>query len=368
MRITELRLNNLRNILGAELETDSPFVVIGGSNAAGKTTLLESIHLLLAGRSFRTREWSKLINHNQSSCMATAKIIQTASVDDVSAEGVSHFVGCSRARNQEPVHRLDGEQVKLSQVAKKFPIQLFDNSLFDLFEGAPSYRRQLLDWALFHVKPDFYPNWKKYNHALKQRNALLKSKSIDSLQLNIWDAELAESGERLSQARSEYADQLRASCAEQELLNEIDIRFTYNRGWPESAASLSDALLANREKDIQYKRTGVGPHHSDLKIDAQSKRAGDVLSRGQKKLAGFAIKIQQVKMYNSQTESTCLLLCDDFAAELDTDNQKQILDQIRHLDSQVFITAIDPKPIVAMLEQPDLTKVFHVKQGEFVLN
>lgn len=361
MRISELRLSNLRNILGAELETDSPFVVIGGSNAAGKTTLLESIHLLLAGKSFRTREWTKLIHHSESSCLATAKI--------VIAEH-KHFIGCSRSRGEEPIHRLDGEDVRLSVMAKKFPIQLFDNSVFDLFEGSPKHRRQLLDWGLFHVKHDFYDVWRKYNHALKQRNALLKqTQGIDHLhlQLDVWDAELANSGEYLSQARAEYAKQLLEQCADQELLSDIEMGFQYFRGWPESLpSSLAEALKANRAKDIQYKRTNMGPHHCDLKIDVRSRKAGDVLSRGQKKLAGFAIKIQQVKMYNCLSDSKCLLLCDDFAAELDTDNQKQILDQMRHLDSQVFITAIDSQPILSMLDQPGLAKVFHVKQGEFV--
>ena len=360
MRITQLRLENLRNVTGAELETDSPFVIIGGNNAAGKTTLLESIHLLLAGRSFHTREWSKLINHSQSNCLATARI---------RASGVEHFVGCSRTRSVQPAHRLDGEDVKLSSIAKKFPIQLFDNSVFELFEGVPKYRRQLLDWGLFHVKHDFFESWRRYNHALKQRNALLKNHrgSLDQTQLDAWDREMIHAGEHISKARADYAEQLLHECSGSELLRDIDIGFAYFQGWPESLVSLDEALKSSREKDIQYKRTTMGPHHSDLKIVVQSKKAGDVLSRGQKKLAGFAIKIQQVKMYNCQSDSKCLLLCDDFAAELDMNNQQQILDQLSHLGSQVFITAIDPKPVISLFEQPELAKVFHVKHGEFVL-
>lgn len=356
MRLTQLRLENLRNISGADLETDSPFVVIGGGNAAGKTTFLESIHLLLAGRSFRTREWSKLIAHDQNTCQATARID-------------SSFVGASRTRGQQPVHRLNGEDVQLSKVAKEFPVQLFDNSIFELFEGAPGYRRQLLDWGLFHVKHDFFERWRRYNHALKQRNALLKQQLPKQQlvgQLDVWDVELIESGNYLSSARSEYAQQLLQLCSQNELLKEIEIDLSYFSGWAESYSGFERAIKASRDRDIQYKRTTVGPHHSDLKIKANTKKAGDVLSRGQKKLAGFAIKIEQVKMYNSRSKSKCLLLCDDFAAELDTGNQKQILDCIGSLGSQIFITAIEPEPILSMLKQPDLAKVFHVKHGRFV--
>lgn len=353
MRITQLRLSGLRNISGAELETDSPFVVIDGDNAAGKTTLLESIHLLLAGRSFRTREWTKLISHDANECMTTAKIGED-------------FVGTSRTRGELPVYRVNGESVQLSVIAKQFPVQLFDNSIFDLFEGAPKYRRQLLDWGLFHVKHDFFDIWRRYNHALKQRNALLKQGRVDHFQLDIWDAELVQSGEQLSIARSEYAAVLLEQCSRSELLGDIEMHLSYFQGWPETQTSLHAALKNARDKDIQYKRTTVGPHHSDLKIRMNTKKAGDILSRGQKKLAGFAVKIEQVKMYNAQSDFKCLLLCDDFAAELDTNNQEQILDQIDKLGSQVFLTAIESAPILSMLNGPKLAKVFHVKQGEIV--
>lgn len=360
MRLTELRLENLRNISGADLETDSPFIVVGGDNAAGKTTLLESIHLILAGRSFRTREWSKLISHEKNACMATAKI-------------GSNFVGASRTRGQPPVHRLNGEDVQLSDVAKQFPLQMFDNGIFELFEGAPKYRRQLLDWGLFHVKHDFYNLWRRYNHGLKQRNALLKFQNPgrpDNAQLDVWDAELTETGLFLSSARAEYAALLLEQCSKSELLEDVEINFSYFNGWSDMHSGFEEALKVSRAKDIQYKRTTVGPHHSDLRIKANTKKAGDILSRGQKKLAGFAVKIEQVKMYNAQSNSKCLLLCDDFAAELDTSNQKQIMDCIGTLcgdgGSQVFITAIEPEPILSMLKQPDLAKVFHVKQGRFV--
>ena len=55
MRIKRLGLTNFRNIKRADMDTDSPFVIISGDNAAGKTSILEALHLLLAGRSFRTR-------------------------------------------------------------------------------------------------------------------------------------------------------------------------------------------------------------------------------------------------------------------------------------------------------------------------
>lgn len=352
MRITQLGLTNWRNISGAELETDSPFVIVGGENASGKTTLLESIHLLLAGRSFRTREWSKVISHQANQGLVTAKIGED-------------FLGVSRVRGELAQQRLNGSDAQVSDIARKFPIQLFDNNLFDLFEGPPKYRRQLLDWGLFHVKQDFFDIWRRYRHALKQRNALLRDqRSTVPSELDAWDLELALAGQRLSEMRAEYAAELLDGCVASKLLKDIEISFSYFQGWP-GEDSLLNALRHSRAKDLQYKRTTMGPQHSDLKIRVSAKKAGDILSRGQKKLAGFAIKIEQVRMYNQQSDSKCLLLCDDFSAELDANNQKQILDQIEELGSQVFVTAIEAATIVSMLKNPEHAKVFHVKQGQF---
>lgn len=355
MQIDKVSLTGFRNIKRADLETGSPFVVIGGHNAAGKTSVLEAIYLALAGRSFRTREWTKLINYESSEAVVTVVI-------------GDNFVGASRSKGRKPQHRLNGDQVSLSRVAKTFPIQLFDTGLFEIFEGSPSYRRQLIDWALFHVKPAFYSVWKSYHQALKQRNGLLKEGGLASTmlsELDSWDRELIKYGELLSEYRALYTQELLVRCSGNSLLEGIDLKIDYFSGWPKSTGSLAESLNASRQRDIKYKRTTVGPHQSDLKITANTKKAGDSLSRGQKKLAGFAIKLEQVKMYNAQSDSTCLILCDDFAAELDIDNQKKILNYIADLKSQVFMTVIETNTLLSIIPNPEKAKVFHVKQGLF---
>ncbi len=354
MSIRQLGLTNFRNIKGADLETDSPFIIVSGGNAAGKTSILEAIHLLLAGRSFRTRESSKLISHGESQTFVRARIGQ-------------HNLGTSRSTSEPAVYRQNGEHITIPEVARQFPIQVFDNRLFELFEGPPRIRRQMLDWGVFHVKHDYYVYWQSYQHAIKQRNALLKKSKVDIGQLEAWDQELIRYGYLLHEERNRYAELLVQACENSELLQELHLGFSYFPGWNvREHPNYKEALMAARPRDLQYKRTTVGPHQADLRIQLQTRKAGDILSRGQKKIAGFGIKLAQVKMYNDVINKTCILLCDDFPAELDDENQKRILNHMRDLENQVFVTSIDSQQIQKHLAGcPDnFLTLFHVKQGQ----
>src|SRR5688500_11590807 len=63
--LARLELRNLRNILSAELEPVAGFNLFFGDNGSGKTTVLEAIHLLALGRSFRSHLQKALISEDQ---------------------------------------------------------------------------------------------------------------------------------------------------------------------------------------------------------------------------------------------------------------------------------------------------------------
>ena len=55
MRIDKIALNGWRNYGWESVEFDGGTNVVTGSNAQGKTNLLEAVYMLACGRSFRTR-------------------------------------------------------------------------------------------------------------------------------------------------------------------------------------------------------------------------------------------------------------------------------------------------------------------------
>ena len=93
--IESLRVSQVRNIAQLELTCDSRFNLIHGENGSGKTSILEAIHLLANGRSFRTAATESLINNDSGEAVVFAKL----------SDG--HRVGISRSRNDKKQLRLD---------------------------------------------------------------------------------------------------------------------------------------------------------------------------------------------------------------------------------------------------------------------
>ncbi|WP_220385357.1 AAA family ATPase, partial [Klebsiella pneumoniae] len=54
MHLTRLNIERVRNLKTVALHGLQPFNVFYGANGSGKTSILEAIHLLATGRSFRT--------------------------------------------------------------------------------------------------------------------------------------------------------------------------------------------------------------------------------------------------------------------------------------------------------------------------
>ena len=55
------------------------------------------------------------------------------------------------------------------------PVQAIDPEIHKLVDQGPERRRRWLDWLVFHVEPSFGVHWARYNRALKQRNAALRT-------------------------------------------------------------------------------------------------------------------------------------------------------------------------------------------------
>ena len=70
MCLAELAVHNFRSVEKAELSLDPGHNLIWGSNAAGKTSLLEAIYMLGRGRSFRTALLRMNIHRNSATVVA----------------------------------------------------------------------------------------------------------------------------------------------------------------------------------------------------------------------------------------------------------------------------------------------------------
>jgi DNA replication and repair protein RecF len=364
MALAELHLLDLRCIETARLEFGTGINLIYGANGAGKTSLLEAVFLLGRGRSFRNRLNERLIRHGQSVSRVVGKTHpapQSRADGSLTASGAIHTLGLEIRREGSEsggtIARLDGAAARsMAELALAFPVQALDPDAHKLIEESAARRRRWLDWAVFHVEHSFAGAWSRYQRALQQRNAALRS---GSREVGAWEPEMAREGESLTASRERVMVALQPYWAEisAELVG-LDLTLGFQAGWDRSA-SLADALTASTPRDRERHTTTTGPHRADVTLRLRGKLAREVLSRGQQKLAAVALHLCQLEYLKREHGLLPTLLLDDPSAELDQDRLGRFIRRVQCLETQIIVTALERD--TRLFGSPD--RVFHVEQG-----
>ncbi len=204
------------------------------------------------------------------------------------------------------------------------------------------------------MEPLYQRVHRDYIKALLNRNEALKSSRN---QLETWDCRLSEIGERLDSLRRNYLSTFKQSALDEIafFLPQEHVEITWKPGW-EGNERLIDALRLKRQKDLERGFTQVGPHRADLNIKFADRNVRQSASRGQQKLIITAMHIAQAKICEKLTGASPIILIDELAAELDKKNRAILLQRLKDLGSQVFLTGTDP------IEEAEI-KLFHVEQG-----
>jgi len=341
-----LEIEGLRCLSKTRLELHPHVNLVTGGNGAGKTSLLEAIYLLGRGRSFRTRLTERLIAHEASSLQVFGR------TDDPNYP----TLGFGFDRKEGLRARIAGRDAKsLAELSVAFPVQVVDPGIHRLVEEGPAYRRRWLDWGVFHVEPGFVAAWTDYARTLKQRNAALKLRADPSP----WEPELVRLGTVLADARSRTMGLLEQHWRQTlaALLGE-PVSLSFHRGWSQERG-LGEILAAGRERDLERGSTGSGAHRFDVQLRIDGRSAREVLSRGQQKLLGAALALAMARLAGSENRRPPTLLLDDPAAELDGEHTDALLAEIRKMQGQLVVTALQPRE--AQFGSPD--QAFHVEHG-----
>ncbi len=354
MLVQLLRLRGFRRFIEVEFHPAPGFNLILGDNGSGKTSVLEAMHLMAHGRSFRGRVRDGLIRHGEA---ALEVFVEWQLGTGQHRAGLRHAGSTWQGR-------LDGADVgHLGELCAALAVISFEPGSHALIQGSSETRRRYLDWGLFHVEQAFLPLWRRYARALKQRNALLRSPRADS-QLDAWEHEMAHAGEQLSEHRDTYIAKLQphldkmitalfpaAGAATLEL----------QAGWRRQDLSLADALLLSRERDQAQGHTTIGPHRADLRLRLDQLPGREGLSRGQGKLAALSLLLAQAAQLAEHQGRWPVLQLDDLSSELDRQHQQRVLHYLHECGAQVFVTGTEAPAALAATGIAPTT--FHVEHG-----
>ncbi len=330
MIIKNLSLENFRCFEKIELIFNDSVNLITGENGCGKTSILESLQIISTGKSFRS---SRTVNIRKDLC---DYFLISSCIQDKSG-----YFNIGLQRNHKDVTlRINGKNAeRFSEATRKLSILSFNSDTFNLIDGESSYRRRFIDWWLFYAHDNFHHEWLNYQRILKQRNSCLRN---DVDMLDYWDYSLSQSGELINNYR-EYAFNLiyqEFNYIDKIFYKNNNFSWSYFSGWSKEK-SLLDALTQNRQKDIYYGYTSVGPHRADIRILTKNKNVKEILSRGQKKKLILLMLSALATSYKNFLHESPIFMLDDFPSELNSSHRQIILEKILSLGGQVFFTALE---------------------------
>jgi len=364
MPLTRIDIGHVRCFERVSLTNLAKTSCFIGSNGAGKTALLEAIHLLMVAKSFRTSNSRSLIATQQPSCQVFGQLRH--------GEDRAHRIGVQRDRSNKASIRLDGQTVsRIVSLVSLQPVCVINDETLDLIDGSPQLRRQFIDWGVFHVEHSYGQSWAEFQRVVRQRNALLRSGgTLARTQIALWDKQLANAGAIVDEARRQYCDQLAkgfVELVETLMQTRMIIHLEYRAGWPKDYRNYADALSASVDADLAQGFTGYGPHRADVRIWVEGMgKAADVLSRGQKKIAALALRLAQVRRLDQlHSDRGCILLIDDLAAELDEEHQRRVVRLVDSIQSlQSFYTYLDAEWARRLHGHQSDLSMFHVEHGK----
>jgi len=323
-----------------------------GSNAQGKTNLIEAIYYLSIGKSYRSVKDEQLIRWGEDTFQIKGKVAnrQGQTVIEVNYK--------KNARHSKNI-RIGGLPLsKNDELGGHLTSVLFSPDNMSIIKGSPQERRKFLDYDISQVSRVYAKNIQKYQRLLNQRNILLKRLSLKKAtensiisELEIWDRQLAETGAEIIEKRLQTIVKLNPlTRLMQRKLSKgqenLEIQYIFNRKETiQPGTDIREKLLQAREEnlknDLKYGITQWGPHRDDLAITLNGINLKQFGSQGQQRTAVLALKLAELEFFRGESGEYPILLLDDVMSELDKNRREQLLQVIYEKSIQCFITSTD---------------------------
>jgi len=359
VHVGSIRLSHFRNYRALEVGFHPRLNVFLGSNAQGKTNILEALYCLSTTRSFRAAVDEEMIQLDQEAAGIEGLLEGEKGRDQVYLE---------LRRGKGKTLTLNGKkQKKLSSLLGQMPAVIFSPDDLFLVKGGPSLRRKYLDATILQLDPGFLPHFQLYDRALKQRNALLRQRAADlESQVALWDRPLAEHGAMILKKRVETAGRLSAFAGQalRDLTGGLEVfEMKYERTIEGENESLKEnillALQRARREEMARGVTVVGPHRDDVGLFVNGELLRKFGSQGQQRTGALALKLAQLSILAEGCQTQPLILFDDVMAELDEKRQAFFLNRLQR-GGQAFLTGTSAHDFASAMKA---ARVFSVAEG-----
>jgi DNA replication and repair protein RecF len=357
VRINKLALTNFRSYSSLQLDFEPGVTTFIGDNGSGKTNIAESLIYLAFLSSHRVSNNVPLISLGNQQAIVRAEVQREDRTLQIDLE--INATKTNRARINGNPTRSQRDLLGAIQIVYFSPEDL------DLVRGEPGNRRDFLDRLLITRTPRLAGVIADYERVVKQRNALLKTRT-SAAALAPWNEQLIKLGAELTAERIALVDVLNPWVAKNYAnLNEVKpASISYKcstegvtKNIDENITALTARLEEVAYQEIERGVSLIGPHRDDLNLQIGDFPAKGYASHGESWSMAISLRIGSFNLLKSEGSSPILIL-DDVFAELDTSRRTQLMSATQ-LAEQTFITAA----VESDLPQELLTQKYYVTPG-----
>lgn len=318
MYLKHLSLQNFRSYSKSTFAFSEGVTVILGPNTAGKTNLLEAIHLLSTGKSFKSQQDEDLIRFDQSLARVEGNLDDETNIAVVVGKGEAF--GKQNLVKKYLVNNVPKRRVDF---ASFLPVVFFSPVDLALVTDSPGNRRRFLDHVLEQADREYRLSLVVYEKALRQRNALLQKTRETGVRnkklFEYWDELVILHGQRITEKREDFISMLNNTKKQV-----FEFSITYDK-----SVISKERLEQYKDAEVGAGVTLVGPHRDDLFVymdtDKEVKSFG---SRGQQRLAVLQLKLLEMQYIEEVLDKKPLLLLDDIFSELDSGHIELVSEMI----------------------------------------
>jgi DNA replication and repair protein RecF len=357
MRINKLALTNFRSYNSLELELQPGVITFIGDNGSGKTNIAESLIYLAFLSSHRVSNNIPLISLGNQQAIIRAEVQREDRTLQIDLE-----INASKTNRA----RINGNPTRSQrEILGAIQIVYFSPEDLDLVRGEPGTRRDFLDRLLITRTPRLAGVIADYERVVKQRNALLKTRT-SAAALAPWNEQLIKLGAELTAERIALIEALNPYVGQNYAnLNEVkpaSISYKCSTEGVTKDVDTNITVLTARLDEVAYQEIErgvslIGPHRDDLHLQLGDFPAKGYASHGESWSMAISLRIGSFNLLKSEGASPILIL-DDVFAELDTSRRIQLMSATK-LAEQTFITAAVESDLPTEL----LTQKFYVTPG-----
>lgn len=365
MRLAHLSLAGFRSYDSLELRLEPGHHLFLGGNGAGKTNILEAIHLLGTGASQRTTRDQPLIAHGANGFRVGARLEpeperggRSLRVEVVVEQGAAKRV------------LLDRQPARASDLLAAIKVVSFAPSDVELVHESARVRRRFLDLIGCQLSPEYLQLLREYQRAVRQRNETLlrgfvasRGRSGAARAREPWDDLVIRLGSDLLLRRRDLVERLAetlASITADAFGGTGPVEAAYRPGVRWDGDDPSDAFAAKLEaavaKDEAVGYTTVGPHTDDVLLELRGRELRRFGSLGQQQLSAMFLKLSQADLVRTVVGAPPLLLVDEMFAILDRRAAEEFLARVEG-EGQIFLATAQESWLGELRERR-----FHVHQ------